>query len=640
MYFLISTKPRYEIRRRKMKQIFIVLLAVGCLTLTGTARSDGAIDTLTIIHVNDSHSNLAPYGAAEYGGIAQAASIIGMWKMTEPNPILVHAGDFMVGTLMFNTYFGVPELQILNAIGFDALCLGNHEFDVGPTDLAGILATAQLDSAFDVICTNAVNLDSVPALKAIVRPYAIEQRGNLKVGLLGLTTPATNVESNPSPIVLSDQIAEVLGPRIVELRMQGCQIVILLSHMGLAYDEQIAQGLSGVDAIIGAHTHDALSETIMVNGIPIVQAGEFYRYVGKFRLVYDGTQTSVLDYELQEITPAIPAEPSIQVTVDQLKLGVTAQFSSVIGDPYQPITVASRLLNDKPVCFDTLDTPVGNLVTSAMLAYVPNADCALEASGHIVENLYPGTVTTADLFRIYPYGYEASDGLGFRLTSFDLSGEQIWGIIQALLGYVDPETQSYDYLLQSTGLDFTINTTNPGTGLQLAAVLIKSQPIYLDSVYTVASSSQTVGYLQKLFGITPANLTVYPVSVFQVVKEYVSVVDTLEFWRTGHNRVIPALVAVKEKKTGMVRDFELGQNYPNPFNGETVFRFCLSKCNRVSFEIYNTKGERVAVLLSGRLLNAGEHVVRFNAQNLASGIYLYQIRTADYTKTRKMMLLR
>lgn len=149
-----------------------------------------------------------------------------------------------------------------------------------------------------------------------------------------------------------------------------------------------------------------------------------------------------------------------------------------------------------------------------------------------------------------------------------------------------------------------------------------------------------MGYLQKLFRITPANLTVYPVSVFQVVKEYVSVVDTLEFWRTGHNRIIPAPVVVKEKGTGTVRDFELGQNYPNPFNGETVFRFSLSKCNRVSFEIYNTKGERVAVLLSGRMLNAGEHVVRFNAQDLASGIYLYRIRSTDFAETRKMMLVR
>jgi 5'-nucleotidase/UDP-sugar diphosphatase len=582
---------------------------------------------------------LASYSAAEYGGISRAASVIEMLKATEPNPILVHSGDFMVGTLMFNTYFGVPELQILNALGFDALCLGNHEFDVGPTDLADILATAQLDSAFDVICTNAVNLDSVPALEAIVRPYAIEQRGNLKIGLLGLTTPATNAESNPAPVVLNDQIAEVLGPRILELKMQGCQIVILLSHMGHAYDQQIALGLSGVDAIIGAHSHNVLSEVVMVNGIPIVQAGEFYQYVGKLRLVYDGTQTSVLDYELQEITSAIPAEPSIQTTVDQLKLGIIAQYNPILGDPYQQITVAPRLLNDKPVHFDTLDTPVGNLVTSAMLASVPNADCALEASGHIVENLYPGAVTTADLFRIYPYGYEASDGLGFRLASFDLSGAQILGIIQALLGYVDPTTEYYDYLLQSTGLDFTIDASDLGAGLQLAEVLIKGQPVYLDSVYTIVSSSQIVGYLEKLFGITPANLTIYPESVFQIVKEYVSVMDTLEFWRTGHNRAISEPVAVKYKSTGMVRDFELNQNYPNPFNGETVFRFCLSRSGRVSFEIYNMKGEQVTALMSGRMLNAGEHLVRFNAQGLASGIYLYRIRTANFAETRKMMML-
>ncbi|HEX9934479.1 MAG TPA: hypothetical protein VGB38_04720, partial [bacterium] len=143
-------------------------IAWACAWLCAGAAS-AKLDTLTVIHVNDSHSNLAPYGAQELGGIARAASVIGQWKMTNPNPILVHVGDFQVGTLMFNKYFGVPELQILNQLGFDALCLGNHEFDTGSKELGGILATAQLSPTFDILCANATRLDSCPELKAFVK---------------------------------------------------------------------------------------------------------------------------------------------------------------------------------------------------------------------------------------------------------------------------------------------------------------------------------------------------------------------------------------------------------------------------------------------------------------------------------------
>jgi len=608
------------------------VIAAGVLAvavLAGPAAAGGQVDTLTVIHVNDSHSNLAPYGEPGYGGISRAASVIGMWKASNPNPILVHGGDLSIGTLMFNAYFGVPELQILNMLGCDALCLGNHEFDVGPEQLAGILATAQLDSAFDILCTNAVNLDSVPALKAVVRPYSIEKRGDIRVGLLGLTTPAANVESNPAPVALSDQIADILGQRIMQLKaVEGCQVVIVVSHMGLVLDEQIAQALSGVDAIVSAHSHDALREVVTVNGIPIVQAGEYYRYVGKLRLAYDGAKTSVIDYELQEITPAIPAEPSVQATVDQLRLGVAAQFGPVLGDPERTIGSVPDLWRYKPSGYESLDTEMGKLVTEAIQDCVKTADCAMEAAGHIVENLYPGAVTAADLFRTYPYGYEGSDGLGFRLASFDLSGAQIWGVLQALLGYVNPLTNSYDYLIQSTGMDFTVDTTETAkTGkMTLTGVTIKGKPLQPDSVYTIASSSQIVGYLQKLFQINPANLVIYPVPVVKVVMDY--------FKRNYGDD------AVEEKKIEMIRTFELEQNYPNPFNCGTVFRFNLMRPSSVTFEIFNVRGERIAALLTAERLNAGAHSVKFNAEGLPSGVYVAWMKSGDFAECRKMILLR
>ncbi|MDZ7305379.1 MAG: 5'-nucleotidase C-terminal domain-containing protein [candidate division KSB1 bacterium] len=622
--------------RRSFQSLVLTLL--GSFLLFSTAFSQP--DTLTIIHVNDTHSNLLPYGAGQYGGIARAASVIGLWKQTAPNPILVHAGDLMVGTLMFNAYFGVPELQILNSLGFDALCLGNHEFDAGSEDLGNILASAQLDSSFDIICSNAVNLSAVPTLGSIVRSHAIEQRGKVKVGLLGLTTPNANVESSPAPVFIDTSLVQVAMQKVVELKGLGCQVIVLLSHLGLALDMQLAQYFSGVDVIIGGHSHTVLSSVVYINNIPIVQAGEFYHYVGKLRLIYDGAKTAVLDYTLQEITPAIPAEPTTEAIVEQLRLGIVQKYTPVIGDPYQPISYTSQLLSDSPTS-GNLDTPMGNLITTAMLnnRYVGNADCALEPTGHIVEKLYPGPVAAADLFRAYPYGYDARDGLGFRLASFDLSGAQIYGILQALLAFIVPDIGYYDYLMQSSGLDFVINKTPQG--LQLNSVLIAGKPVHPDSSYTIVTSDRVVGYLQTLFGISPANLTIHPVSVFQVAKEYVAGIDTLKFSSTGHNLI----TGVKGKpESGVVRDFELGQNYPNPFNPDTNIFFRLDRSNEATLVIYDLLGREIRTLINGHL-PAGEYSLQWDGKDnrgnhVPSGLYFYRLTAGGKQALRKMLLLR
>ncbi len=476
-------------------------------------------DTLTIIHVNDTHSNLLPYASGQRGGLARAATVISSWKAREPNPILLHCGDFMVGTLMFNRYFGVPELQLLDQLGFDALLLGNHEFDVGSQQLGEILSSAGLSAHFHILCSNARNLSAVPQLASRVTPHIIIQRRNLKIGLFGLTTPATNVESRPAPVFLDTALVAVAQREIEALHRQGAQVVIMLSHLGLPLDRQLAADLNGVDAIIGGHTHSVLQQPVMVNDIPIVQAGEFYHYVGKLRLVFDGTSTRLLDYTLKEIDASVPELPAVARAIAELKQGVVDAFTPVLGNPYQPLAENDTLLSHIPELPEKPTTDVGRLVTAAMRWFRPAADYALEPTGHIVEDLYPGEITAADLFRVYPYGYDSSDHLGFRIVTFQLSGRQISGILSELTRYIDPKNQRFDYLMQSDGLHFTLKKEDEK--LSLNTVTIGNQSLQPDSIYTIVSSSQTAEYLPALFHIQPANLTTYSVSVVQVVTEFV-----------------------------------------------------------------------------------------------------------------------
>ena len=602
------------------RALWLFALSAACVLLMA-GLSAAQVDTLTIIHVNDTHSNLLPYSQAHYGGIARAATVIGMWKMGEPNPILIHAGDFMVGTLFFNAYLGVPELQILNALGFDALCLGNHDFDIGPGPLAYALGTANLDTTFRILSSNALNLDSVPGLKALVKPYSIIQRHGVKIGIMGLTTPATNVESNPSPVFLDTNIVQDANLLAAQLRGSGCKVVLLVSHLGLPIDMQIANYLSGVSAIIGGHSHDSTQSVITVNGIPIVQAGEYYRYVGKLRLVVHDTVASVLDYTLQEITPAVPADSGITATLDGLKTDLTSKYSTVIGgDPF--VQAANSLVpyDYIPASVMDLQTPMGGLVTGALLHnhYSPQADCALEPAGHIAEKLYPGPITPYDLFRTYPYGFDTTDGLGFRLASYQLHGSEITLVLGALLANVHPETNDWAYLIQSGGLAYTVDTSG---GLHLTSVTIKGHPVEDDSVYTVVSSDRVVGYLQALFSITPSNLTIYPVSVFKVMMEYIP----------------PTIGAVRGSE--QMRDFRLEQNYPNPFNPSTMISYTLAKKSSVLLEIYSIIGQKVGTLVNGPQ-DPGAYHVRWTGPELPSGVYFYRLKAGAFTETKKMLLLR
>jgi 5'-nucleotidase len=158
-----------------------IIFFTAYMMLLSATRIHAQTDTITILHMNDSHSGLAPYGPrtsdlkGTRGGIARAASVIGYTKMTGQNVLTLHAGDFSVGDIFYNAYFGVPELRILSALGLDAMTVGNHEFDLTPATLQQVLDTAFVGGgAFPLLSANCVLEDSsVRSLKKYIQSYTI-----------------------------------------------------------------------------------------------------------------------------------------------------------------------------------------------------------------------------------------------------------------------------------------------------------------------------------------------------------------------------------------------------------------------------------------------------------------------------------
>ncbi len=171
-----------------MKRSFWPVLVSCLVLLVGSGLCTPEKTYLTILHTNDTQSTLLPYGPhGEWGGIARMSTRIKELKAGGGNVLVLNAGDVFVGSFEFNKYLGYPELKIMEGL-YDAMCLGNHEFDLGLDVLTGVLTGAIAGGspiALPVLCAN-IDLDGQPALKSFVKPYIVKDVGGIKVGLFGV----------------------------------------------------------------------------------------------------------------------------------------------------------------------------------------------------------------------------------------------------------------------------------------------------------------------------------------------------------------------------------------------------------------------------------------------------------------------
>lgn len=248
---------------------------------------------LVILHTNDTHSHIDPVKSgpeAGLGGVIERAAYIDSVRSAvgRRNLLLVDAGDFSQGTSYFTILKGDIEVELLNEMGYDAVTLGNHEFDNGPEDLARRLKMAK----FKVVCANYDFSGS--GLDRYVKPYTIVRRAGKKIGIIGLLVDVTKVvdRSVAEKLRYLDPIA-VTNRYSGLLKEKGCDLVIVLSHLGMEKsdftDIQLARSCRNVDLIIGGHSHTFLEEPVCVedadgNDVMIVTDGCWGLYVGKLEL--------------------------------------------------------------------------------------------------------------------------------------------------------------------------------------------------------------------------------------------------------------------------------------------------------------------------------------------------------------------
>ncbi len=564
-----------------MKKLLLVLLL---LSLSGFFQVT-AQDTLTILHLNDTHSTLAPIGprnndlTGTQGGIARAARIIGMTKMSETNVLTLHAGDFSIGDLFYNKYFGVPELQILQSLGLDAMTVGNHEWDLTPAALLGALQNAFPTPAdgFPLLSANTDLSDpSLAELKNYISPYTIKQVGNIKVGIFGMTTPITNLISQPSPAVISEDITTVAADMVTTLSSQGCDVIIFLSHLGLDLDKIIAENIPGINLIVGGHDHYLLSTPVEIinplgQKVWIVQANSNYLDIGKVQLEVENGNVTLLNSQVIPLDESIPEEPTIKATIDYL----ISDIESTYGIPFytQQAGYAAGYFNDVETNLlveGSHDTPIGNLVTDAF-RWKTGAQLAIQGGGSTALPLYEGPFVPADIYMINGYGFNTITTLGFQIAKVELSGTGLIGGLE--FGLSDIES-SDEYLLQVSGLEYTYDSNLP-VGGRVTSAKVNGVQVDPAANYTVALNEFAILFLNAI-GIPYTVLEFYSgVTEFEVLSDYIQATGPVIYPKTIGRIANVNSLAVKESVKGAGWfDSPKGAIFNNPnVEGKLFFAF-------------------------------------------------------------------
>ena len=521
--------------KRLFRNLVLSITFIACIAAVAIAQDSPV--TITLLHVNDTHSHLDATGPKDWhldgttGGLAKAATIIQRVRQREPNVLLLHAGDAFHGDFFFNAYFGVPEFLFMKQLGFDAMAVGNHEFDLGPGMLAHSLAQAFAGGSFPLLSANldlsAYDTAAPPDLRLSpwVKPSVIKQIGGLSIGIFGMTVPGVpTTRSDPVRILGSDpaQLMGIAFFRVQGLRAAGAQVVICLSHLGYLYDQAMAENVPGIDIIVGGHDHYEFAQPVTftnqgTQGATLyVQAGKHYEHVGKMHFTaYKGT-VQLRDYALIDVDRKIDPLPQIQTVVDnQLKPGIVQLY----GDVYHKLL--ALVLDDITMTNDPnrreRDSGMGNLITDAMRART-HTEIALTANGLISEGITRGLIVGADIFRPVSFGYDVPTGLGLKLATFEISAIDLIKGLEIGLAYLGIDE---DYFVQVSGMRFHYDSTQPPfQRIVPGSLFINGKAWNPAGTYTVTANTGLVALL-PLMGISPRDVNYLPDIEYLVLRDYI-----------------------------------------------------------------------------------------------------------------------
>ena len=275
------------------KKLLSLVLALMCPV--AAQQSVG----LNILQTSDTHSRIEPISphaadqSAGKGGVLRRVAFVEHYRAEHPGVLLFDCGDISQGTPYYNMFKGELEVKMMNLMKYDAMTIGNHEFDFGLENMARLFRLA----SFPVVCANYDVSGTV--LEGLVKPYVVLQREGLRIGVFGLSPRLEGLvqASNCQGVVYRDPIAAARETVEILRGREHCDVVICLSHLGMLGvasevpgDEALATGTSGIDVILGGHSHTFMEHpAVLLNAegreVPVMHTGKNGVYVGELKLI-------------------------------------------------------------------------------------------------------------------------------------------------------------------------------------------------------------------------------------------------------------------------------------------------------------------------------------------------------------------
>jgi 5'-nucleotidase len=424
---------------------------------------------IVIIHTNDLHSHLTGFTPesnytpltvnddSTVGGFARIASIIKNEKeQNEGITLVVDAGDFLMGTLFQGTETKTGfQLRLMKKMGYDVACLGNHEFDYGPARLAEIINSSVKGGEIpSLLLSNAVLDDDDPLDDALEKLFkdkilgrtVVVSRGGIKFGFFSLLGKvAEDNAAYATPVTFSKQVATA-RKMVKQLQVEKCDIIICLSHSGISKnkkgewageDAELAQKVKGIDIIVSGHTHTYLDTPVVVNGIPIVQTGEYGVNVGKLSLTYGNGILKTTGYSLIPVDDRTAGDREIHKLIEEQKKIVTDDILNPLGMDYNKPVVETDFTLECIELGNIKDSNLGPLVADAIHSYVNSnvktgTDVSMVAVGVIRDRILPGIQTAPDIFRIMSMGSGNDAVPGYPLSRVYVTGKELKSILEIL----------------------------------------------------------------------------------------------------------------------------------------------------------------------------------------------------------------
>ncbi|MGO4913840.1 bifunctional metallophosphatase/5'-nucleotidase [Pseudogemmobacter sp. W21_MBD1_M6] len=469
---------------------FMTSAAVLALT-AGAASADYS---LTILHTNDFHARFepiskydAPCSAEEntdgkcFGGSARLVTAVEEARKRSNNSILVDGGDQFQGTLFYTYYKGKVAAEMMNKLAYDAMTVGNHEFDDGPEVLRGFMDAV----AFPVLMSNA-DVSGEPMLAGKLAKSAIIERGGEKIGLIGLTPQDTDELASPGKNVIFTDPSEAVQGEVDKLTAEGVTKIIVLSHSGFGVDKEVAAKTTGVDVIVGGHTNTLLSNTIegavdiypvMVGDTAIVSAYAYGKFLGELNVTFNDAgviteakgEPLILDGVVVEDASTKDRIAELAVPLEEIRQKVVATTSAMIE-------------GSRDIC-RVQECAMGNLVADAMLARVRDQgiQIAIANSGGLRSSIDAGDVTMGEVLTVLPFQN--------TLSTFQVTGADVLAALENGVSQVEEVAGRFP---QVAGLTFAWDAAAPA-GSRIADVMVKEGdafvPLDLTRTYGLVSNN-------------------------------------------------------------------------------------------------------------------------------------------------------